>query len=188
MKTIYATATSLDGYLADEEHALDWLFQFDETAGVADDFEAFVEGVGAIAMGSTTYEWLLEHEDLLAHPDRWPYEVPVWVFSTRDLPAVDGTTIRVVRGDVTPVHEAMVAAAAGRHVWLVGGGDLVGQFHDRGLLDEIVVTVAPVTLGGGAPLLPRRITSTPLRLTGVEQVGDVFATLTYEVPSRSPEA
>jgi dihydrofolate reductase len=42
-------------------------------------------------------------------------------------------------------------------VWLVGGGELVGQFHDAGLLDEVILSVAPVTLGAGAPLLPRRI-------------------------------
>jgi dihydrofolate reductase len=51
----------------------------------------------------------------------------------------------------------MVEAAGTKNVWLVGGGDLVGQFADRGLLDELWVQYAPVTLGGGAPLLPRRI-------------------------------
>jgi dihydrofolate reductase len=51
----------------------------------------------------------------------------------------------------------MVRAAAGRNVWIVGGGDLAGQFADAGLLDEVLVTIAPVTLGAGAPLLPRRL-------------------------------
>ncbi len=40
---------------------------------------------------------------------------------------------------------------------MVGGGDLVGQFADRGLLDEVWVQYAPVALGAGAPLLPRRL-------------------------------
>jgi dihydrofolate reductase len=52
-------------------------------------------------------------------------------------------------------------------VWLVGGGELVGQFADAGLLDEILVGVAPVTLGGGAPLLPRRLTAADLELVDV---------------------
>ena len=51
----------------------------------------------------------------------------------------------------------MVGAAGDRNVWIVGGGDLAGQFADAGLLDEVIVSIAPVTLGGGAPLLPRRI-------------------------------
>ena len=87
------------------------------------------------------------------------------MFSHRDLPPVPGAAIQFVRGDVRPVHAAMVAAAGGKNVWLTGGGDLVGQFHDAGLLDEIIVQVGSVTLGSGRPLLPRRIVSPPLELT-----------------------
>ena len=71
-------------------------------------------------------------------------------------------------------------AAQGRNAWIVGGGDLVGEFADQGLLDEIILAVAPVTLGGGAPLLPRRLTSQQLALTSVAQMGQ-FAYLTYAV-------
>jgi dihydrofolate reductase len=79
----------------------------------------------------------------------------------------------------------MVEAAAGKNVWVVGGGDLVGQFHDHGLLDEIFVQIGSVTLGAGKPLLPRRIVSPPLRLVSVRAVGTGFAELHYEV-SRDP--
>jgi dihydrofolate reductase len=75
----------------------------------------------------------------------------------------------------------MVAAARDKNVWLVGGGELVGQFHDHGLLDELIVSIASVTLGGGAPLLPRAITTPPLRLVSVAAWGDAFAQLRYEV-------
>ncbi|WP_121743026.1 dihydrofolate reductase family protein [Natronorubrum halophilum] len=187
MKTQYYTATSIDGYLADEDGSLDWLFQFGDIDGVDDDYQQFVDQVGSLAMGSTTYEWLLEHENLLEEPEKWPYEVPAWVFSSRELPAVDGANVRFVQGDVAPVHADMVAAADGKNVWLVGGGDLVGQFHDHGLLDEIVLSVAPVTLASGAPLLPRRITTPPLKLATVQKHGDVFAVLTYEVPRSSED-
>ena len=81
-----------------------------------------------------------------------------------------------------PVHAEMVAAANGKDIWLVGGGDLVGQFFDHGLLDEVTVSIASVTLGGGAPLLPRAITMPPLRLTAVKQEGEAFVHLTYQVP------
>ena len=79
MKTQYYTATSIDGYIADEDDSLDWLDQFGAVEGMEDHYAEFIAGVGALAMGSTTYEWLLEHEDLVAHPERWPYEVPAWV-------------------------------------------------------------------------------------------------------------
>ena len=74
----------------------------------------------------------------------------------------------------------MVAAADGKNIWLVGGGELVGQFADAGLLDEILLDVAPVMLGAGAPLLPRRIDSQRLTLVRAEEVGG-FAFLTYSV-------
>jgi dihydrofolate reductase len=92
---------------------------------------------------------------------------------------VPGADIRFVQGDVAEVHAAMRAASDARNIWLVGGGDLVGQFADQGLLDEIFVSVAPVTLGGGAPLLPRRIVGR-MTLTGIERDRQ-FANLTYSV-------
>jgi dihydrofolate reductase len=182
MKTQYYTATSLNGFIADPENSLDWLMQFPE--GPGDGYDKFIAQVGAIAMGSTTYEWVLQHHlntDGSMKP--WPYTLPTWVFTSRKLPEAPGGDIRFVRGDVRPVHRAMAEAAAGRNIWLVGGGELVGQFHDHGLLDELILTVASVTLGGGAPLLPRAITTPPLRLTSVSQRGASFAELRYEVPA-----
>jgi dihydrofolate reductase len=181
MKTQYYTASSLDGFIADERNSLEWLFQFGE--GPGGDYDRFIADVGAIAMGSTTYEWILEHlvHKDPARPQPWPYSQPSWVFTTRELRTMPGADIRLVRGDVRPVHREMVAAAKRKNVWLVGGGELVGQFHDHGLLDEIIVTFASVTLGGGAPLLPRRIVTPPLRLVAAEAWGTGFAHLTYEV-------
>ena len=179
-KTQYYTAATLDGFIADPDDGLDWLFQF----GVqeTDDFPGFLGAVGALAMGSSTYEWILGHLiDPGADPARsWPYAQPAWVFTTRSLRPVPGADIRFVRGDVGPVHQAMRAAAAGKNVWIVGGGELAGQFHDRGLLDEIIVTVAPVTLGAGKPLLPRAITTPPLQLVTAEVYGP-FVQLRYAV-------
>jgi len=185
MKTQYYTACSLDGFIATPDHSLEWLFQLGDINDTS--YPQFIRQVGALAMGSATYEWMLRH---VVKPGQaggapWPYEQPVWVFSSRELPGVPGADIRFVRGDVRPVHEAMRQAAQGRNVWLVGGGDLVGQFHDAGLLDEIMVQVGSVTLGAGKPLLPRQIAFPPLRLLSVRQVGAGFAELHYEVPKQA---
>ena len=89
-----------------------------------------------------------------------------------------------VCGDVRPVHAAMAAAAGDKNVWIVGGGELAGAFADADLLDELILGVAPVTLGAGAPLLPRRLTSSRLSLTDLRRNGE-FAYLTYAVgPNR----
>ncbi len=179
--TTYFTASTLDGFLADEDHSLEWLFRSDHDPRGAHDHEAFAASVGALAMGSSTYEWILRHE--AAKPGfRWPYAQPTWVFTTRDLPRVDGD-VRFVRGDVVPVHTEMAAAAGERDVWLVGGGELVGRFADAGLLDRVLVSIAPVTLGAGAPLLPRRLR---LRVEGIERNRD-FACVTYGVVGPEPD-
>lgn len=181
MKTQYYTAATLDGFIADDDHGLEWLFQFgDEPGG---DYAGFIAAVGAIAMGSHTYEWMLKHvlDPGSEHHQPWPYAQPTWVFTTRALPVVEGLNIRFVRGDVRAAHAEMAAAAKGANIWLVGGGDLVGQFHDHGLLDEIIVTIASVTLGSGKPLLPRAIVTPPLKLISAEAWGTSFAGLRYEV-------
>jgi dihydrofolate reductase len=182
-KTQYYTAASLDGFIADQDNSLDWLFEVDE--GTDNPFGAFFAGVGAFAMGATTYEWVLKNDNLLEEPENWHEmygEKPCWVFTHRELALVPDANIFMVSGDVRRVPEAMVVAAQGRNVWLVGGGDLVGEFADQGLLDEIIVGLAPVTLGAGAPLLPRRLPAQQLALTGVNQLGQ-FAYLTYAVGS-----
>ena len=79
------------------------------------------------------------------------------MFTHRELTEIPGARVEFAAGDVSAVHAAMVAAAGGRNVWIVGGGDLAGQFALAGLLDEVIVTIAPVTLGAGAPLMPHRI-------------------------------
>ena len=182
--TQYYTATTIDGFIADEHNSLDWLFEADERDEAGENpFAAFFTGIGAFAMGATTYQWVLDHENLLENPAGWTDEygdVPAWVFTHRQLPPIPGVNITFVQGDVRPVHEAMTAAAGDKDIWLVGGGELVGSFADEGLLDELILGVAPVTLGAGAPVLPRRITSKRMRLTGMEQKGQ-FAYLTYAV-------
>jgi dihydrofolate reductase len=185
MTTQYYTASSLDGFIADPDNSLDWLFQFGEADSTS--YPAFIQQVGAIAMGSTTYEWVLNHHinKDADRPQPWMYQQPAWIFTSRALPRVPGADIRFVRGDVRPVHQEMAQAAGSRNIWLVGGGDLVGQFYDRGLLDEIIVTVAPVTLGAGAPLLPRRITTPPLKLRSTRVFGGTFAELHYDVQRRA---
>jgi dihydrofolate reductase len=181
MKTQYYTATTFDGYIADENNSLDWLFEVDQ--GGENPFVEFFSGIGAFAMGATTYEWILGHEKSLENPSSWldPYgDTPAWVFTHRELPVIPGANLHFVRGDVRPVHAEMVAAAQEKNIWIVGGGELAGQFADHGLLDEVILGVAPVTLGGGAPVLPRRITSSRFTLTGARPIGQ-FAYLTYDV-------
>jgi dihydrofolate reductase len=181
-RTQYYTATTLDGYIADEHNSLDWLFEVDR-ADADDNFARFFAEVGAMAMGATTYGWVLDHEHVLDRPEKWHAyygETPCWVFTHRTLPTVPEADIRFVQGAVGPVHDKMTQAAGDKNVWLVGGGELVGQFADGSLLDEVLVGIAPVTLGRGAPLLPRRLTAADLELIDVAR-DKQFVLLSYRL-------
>lgn len=177
--TQYFVAASLDGYIADEHDDLSWLLQFDgvDEAEDANPYDQFIEDVGVLAMGATTYEWIQRH-----HDGPWPYEQrPTWVFTHRTLTPIDDATLRFTSDDVASVHERMLSEAHGKNVWVVGGGDLAGQFLDHGLLDELWLTVTPVTLGGGAPLLPRPHRSPMRLLSATPAPNGTFVHLRYSL-------
>lgn len=187
MKTQYYTATSLDGFIATEDDSLDWLFPLGDIHDSS--YPEFIAEVGALAMGAGTYQWMQRNADKVIAEvgSPWPYTQPAWVFTHSALVPIAGADIRFVKDDVHAVHAQMQAAAQGKNLWIVGGGDLAGQFLDAGLLDEIIVQVGSVTLGRGKPLLPRRVLSPRLRLMSVRQMGRSMAELRYEVgAARTP--
>jgi len=151
-RMVFNTATTLDGYLADENDSLEWLFVQDHDDSGPFGFEEYMKGVGAIVMGATTYEWILDHLARTGEP--WSYEQPTWVFTHRELPLA-ADNVRLTSAPVKEVYDEMVAAAGGKELWMVGGGGLAADFAAEGLLDEVVVSIAPVTLGAGRPLFPR---------------------------------
>lgn len=181
-RIVYDTATTMTGHLADEAHSLAWLF---EVPGGAEPDPSLLPEAAVLVEGSSTYEWVLRESDLLAHPERWAEfhgDRPVFVFTTRELPVPAGADVRFVRGEVAEALPAIRAAAGEGDVWVVGGGDLAGQFLDAGALDRIAISVAPAALPGGAPLLPRRVGADRLRLVEARAAGQ-FARLVYEVRS-----
>ena len=157
MKTQYYTATSLDGFLATEDDSIDWLFPLGSLTESS--YPDFIAQIGALAMGSSTYEWMARNADAVKKETgaAWPYAQPAWVFSNHRLPVIEGADVRFV------------------------SGDLAGQFHDAGLLDEVIVQIGSVTLSHGKPLLPRRVLSPVLQLQSVQQMGAGMAELRYTV-------
>ncbi|WP_150460135.1 dihydrofolate reductase family protein [Nesterenkonia ebinurensis] len=180
-RVIYETATSFDGYIADENNSLDWLFTV--PGGTEPDPELAPPQASIQVMGSTTYEWVLNQLNAIDAPDEWAKafgKTPVFVFTSRRLPTPDGSTVGFLNGKISDALPQLREAAAGGDIWVVGGGDLAGQFMDSQALDRLVFTIAPVALGSGAQLLPRRVESDRLTLTSVKQIGQ-FARLSYEV-------
>jgi dihydrofolate reductase len=174
-RTVYYTATTLDGFIADADHSLDWLLTREADAEGPMGYQAFEKTVGSLVMGASTYEWVQRHgED-------WAYDQPAWVLTHRQPAPYEGRDIRFTAADtreeLLALHADLVAAAGDLDVWVVGGGPVAAQFAAAGLLDEVVVSIAPVTLGSGAPLLPARV---ELVTREVAQNGE-FAVVRYDV-------
>jgi dihydrofolate reductase len=185
-RIVYATATSLDGYLADADGSLDWLFAVEGGDRAIAEAREFMRGVTVQVEGSSTYGWVVEHEQLIEHPDRWQAfygDRATFVFTSRpNPPIVEGADVRFVSGPVTDHVDEILTAADGGDVHLVGGGALAAAFADVGRLDAIHLSIAPVTLGGGAPLFPTYVDSSRLHLTELHQTGQ-FVHAEYAVLS-----
>lgn len=151
MSTVYYTASTMDGFIADDAASLDWLLSRTFDVNGPFGYEAFIADVGAIAMGSATYEWIVKNQ-----PGQWMYSQPSWVLTSRSGIVEDGHPVQTFNGDIADLHNALLAAAGDKDVWVVGGGQTAAQFVTAGLIDEMVVTYAPCTLGAGARLLPMR--------------------------------
>jgi dihydrofolate reductase len=191
IKTQYYCAASLDGYIAEADDSLAWLFEYEgsfEGAGAEPGpmaeggaYERFYEGVGALISGATTYEFILDH---LAEDGDWPYQgKPYWVLSSRDqrVPEGEEVDVRLADAGVGDLHDEIMSAAGGRNLWIVGGGDVASQFADHGLLDELLVTVVPVVLGSGKPLFGHRLPGGPMQLLGVRTFETGMVELRYEI-------
>ena len=143
-KAILYIASSLDGYIAGKDDDLSWLVPFQD---VDYHYEAFFSNIGAIIEGRRTYDIEIKNGWESAHP------VPLFVLSK------DTSTRKPARSDVVFTNDdiARVLAsarekAAPKDVWIIGGANVAQQFINRGLIDEIILTLVPLFLGEGIRL------------------------------------
>jgi dihydrofolate reductase len=109
--------------------------------------------------------------------------VPTWVLSSRDLPTPEGAEedVHIANAKVADLYDDLVAAADGRNIWVMGGGNVASQFADEGLLDELILTVVPVILGEGKPIFDRGLPGGPMQLTGARTWDSGMVELRYEI-------
>lgn len=171
-------ATTLDGYIATKDDSLDWLF---EVEGEGDNgIEAFYDTTDAVIMGKRTYDWLMAQE-----LEEFPYKGrDCYVFSRSK--HEDTPYVKFISGDVsTFVHG--LKKREGKKIWLMGGGELIRAFLSDDLVDEIIVTIAPVILGSGIPLFPEGDYRLDLDLKGTNSFGQ-FVELSYDVKKRNKQS
>ena len=186
--TQYYCAASLDGFIAESDDTLEWLMKYDgsfEGDGVEPmkgSYDRWYDGIGAIVMGSGTYQFILDH--MARTGGEWAYtRKPTWVLTSRDPPRPEGegVDVRFANAAVLDLYDEMIAASGERHLWVMGGGNVASQFADEGLLDEVLVTVVPVVLGEGKPLFDRRVPGGPMQLAGTRVFDTGMVELRYEL-------
>ena len=172
LEIVYCVASSLDSYIATANGGVDWLTRF-HAAGEDHAAGELQASVGALLLGSHTYEFALEL-------GQWPSpDKPSWVFTHRDLrvlhPSITLTT-------QTPAEIAGLLESTGvRRAWLMGGGQLAASFHSAGLISRYVISIFPVLLGSGVPLFaPNTAREDSLRLTEAKPFSSGIVQLTYD--------
>jgi dihydrofolate reductase len=152
----YFVASSLDGYIARADGGVDWLLM-DQDYGMS----AFFKSVDVAVMGRRTYDRMLQ----LAPQQAFLPGMENYVFTMRSIESENVTSVSCDPGEWTRT----IQAGAGKDIWLVGGGNLLQQFLERGLVDEIGLTIHPRLLGEGHALFPAPYPETELELLRCEQ-------------------
>lgn len=142
-KLVLFIATSLDGYIATTNDSLEWLFQVE---GEGDNgYSEFYETVDTVMMGRRTYEWLLRQE-----LEEFPYKnKECYVFTRSSMEKDENVTF--INEEIFPFINKL-KHQEGKNIWIVGGGNLLHPFMKEKLIDELIVTIAPVIIGKGIPL------------------------------------
>lgn len=169
----YNVAASLDGFIADRNGAYDWI-PLDPTV----DFGALFASVDTVLLGRHTYELILREPSAVS---AWPAGARVYVFS-RTLNPADHPSVTVVRDNAAEAVAALRAEQSRGEIWLFGGGALFGALLAAGQVDAVEVTVVPVLLGEGVPLVPAGIPRTALALTRSHVYPSGMVALHYVVP------
>lgn len=177
MKASVFCGTSLDGFIARTNDALDFL-----PAGGGEDhgFTAFLASVDAVVMGRRTFEVVLSFGD-------WPYGTkPVVVLSSRplDLPAFPGAVIERMSG--TPAEIVSRLAARGMQHIYVDGGITIQRFLEAGMITHVTVTRVPVLIGSGIPLFGLLSHDVRLRHIATRDYSSGLVQSVYEVDHGAP--
>jgi dihydrofolate reductase len=173
MQVAYFVAMSLDGRIAGPGHDLSFL-QTLSGGPSGYGYDEFLAEIDGLVVGASSWDFMKDYS--------WTYgERPIWVLSHREeVPAVEGAEMNVFSGEVGELVSELEAAGRER-VWVIGGGNVIGQFLAADRLDELVVTVAPTFLGRGPALADGEFPLRRFRLVGVQhREGDDGVTLRYE--------
>jgi dihydrofolate reductase len=178
-KIIVNIATSADGYIARPDGNIDWLTSRPAPKGFYG-IAAFERTIDAILLGRKTFEVSLE---LGA---RFGGRTPTYVFSRRRPPASLPRGVAFVREPIDSFVKGL-REQRGKNVWMMGGGEIIASFLDAGAIDEFIVSIVPVLIGEGIPLIGPRHREQPLALRSVKPFPDGVVQVHYQVRTAQEE-
>ena len=172
-KVIVHIGTSADGYIARPDGDLEWLTSRPAPQGFYG-MNAFMKSIDTKVLGRKTYEASLRMGATFDSQSR------SIVFSRHPRPANAPSDVQFVNGAIGP-FVSRLREQPGKDIWLMGGGELIASFLDAHAIDEFVITVAPVFIGDGIPLIAKRHRHVPLDLQATERFEDGVVQLHYRV-------
>lgn len=166
-------ATSIDGYIAREDGALDWLDAIPNPDQLDYGYHTFYDSVDTLIMGRKTYE------EVLGFGVDWPYpNCKTYIVSSKEVEIKTENTYLINDPLESKIKEWQ--NEEGKDIWVVGGGVLISSMLDLGLIDEMLLTITPVILGSGIPLFPNSPKETQFELVKTEAFDTGFVNLTYK--------
>ena len=177
-KIIVYIATSADGFIARKDGAVDWL---DRPApkGVDYGLEAFYKSIDTILYGRKTYDVAVK---FVADGVQIPTDARVrnYVFSRRRPPKKVLPGFEFVKEPIKRFTKRL-RAQKGKDIWMMGGGGIIASFLDEGEIDEFVISVIPVFIGEGIPLIAPSRRTVQLKLLSTKKYSDGVVKLHYQV-------
>ena len=145
-KVILNVAVSIDNFIADVNGGVDWLPGEDSDPDDSCGMRLFKNDISVIVMGSTSYQQILTFGEW-AWQDKLTY-----VFTSRENLVSENQQIRFVHDTPEDSIEIIKRSAKDKNIWLLGGAKLAHAFFRQHLIDEVILTVIPTSLGNGIKL------------------------------------
>jgi dihydrofolate reductase len=177
-KIIVYIATSADGYIARPDGDVEWLNRRPETVDYG--MRAFYRTIDTILWGRKTYDWALDyHKKAGSKGEIFDTNVANYVFSRK--PREQAAPGAEFVSEPVKAFTQRLRATPGKHIWMMGGGELIASFLDDGEIDEFDIHVIPTLIGEGIPLIAPRHRDVSLRLRSAKKYPDSAVRLRYEV-------
>ncbi len=174
-KVILYIATSIDGFISDENGSVDFLHQFSPSPNLEKLYTDFYSNIDTVIMGNNTYQQIITE----LSPNEWVYpNAKTYVYSSKEIGNGVNDTITFTKEDPNELINTLKADTTSKNIWLLGGASIIKSFLENNLIDEYIISIAPVILSNGIKLFDNIGDMPKLHLKNTN-VADNFVELTY---------